>query len=106
MRNRRIGRFVVSNHLLHRLDIDDLKRLMEGFVVLGATQRFDLNGIEYTALCTDFEDVEEGQTIPLYDIKVEYHDYIFRSRTIEKRTSDFGLILPKSRKWWQFWLLS
>ena len=66
---RRIGRFCVDLSLLE--DQTVMAQLMlSGMVIVRAQHRYDLNAIEYMALCDEFDEVPDGQEAPYYDARM------------------------------------
>jgi len=76
---RRIGRFIVG-HATFASDWRALLPLFAKVVPVRAESLFHLAGIEYLALCEDFEEIEIDQPPPLYDVayrQIEGKDAFF-----------------------------
>ena len=67
MRKRRIGRFIVG-HDTFRVNWRALLALFAKVVPVRAESLFHVDGIEYLALCEDFEEVGAQEQPPFYDI--------------------------------------
>lgn len=64
---RPIGRFIIGN-VTFAHDWRSLQPLFAKIVVVRAESLYHMNGIEYLALCDEFEPVDIGQMPPFYDI--------------------------------------
>lgn len=72
-RERTLGTFTISDKMIH--DQPHLARLIVASVfILRAEQRWDVSGIEYTALGEDFDPVPKYQNAPIYIAVVEHED--------------------------------
>jgi len=65
MRSRKLGRFVVGHSVIEKSP-DDVMRLMGRMIVVRAESRYDVGGVEYTAISDYFSDVPEGNVVPEY----------------------------------------
>jgi hypothetical protein len=64
---RRIGRFIVG-HDTFRVDWRALLPLFAKVVPVRAESLFHVDGIEYLALCEDFDEIEMEETPPMYEV--------------------------------------
>ena len=65
-RNRRLGRFAVEMNIIHESPVM-AQLMLSGMVIVRAEHRYDLNAIEYMALCDEFDEVPQGYEAPWYD---------------------------------------
>lgn len=69
--DRRFGRFRVGIDAMKEYP-DRLAELLARCVVLRAETRFDLDAIEYTALCPSFKPVAPSCEAPLYNVVARF----------------------------------
>jgi len=91
---RRLGRFIVG-HATFASDWHALLPLFAKVVPVRAESLFHLAGIEYLALCEDFDEIDLQDTPPLYDVayrQVDGRDAFFFVRHATVDTHDPGLV--------------
>jgi len=67
MIDRRIGRFTMSRLLVER-DPETARRVMGCCIVVRCEMMYDRDVFEYIALSSDFDECQEGQMMPVYDV--------------------------------------
>ena len=67
--NKRLGRFAVAMNIIHESPVM-AQLMLSGMVIVRAEHRYDLNAIEYMALCDDFDEVSAGYEAPYYDARM------------------------------------
>lgn len=65
--NKRIGRFVMSIKLVER-DQETARAIMGRCVVVRCEMMYANNSLEYMALSPDFDEVQEGEIAPFYEV--------------------------------------
>jgi hypothetical protein len=70
-KKRRIGKFLLNNMFFHTEEgIALVQRIMGKCVITRAEQLFHSDGIEYVALCDEFDEITETWSVPHYSISV------------------------------------
>ena len=67
---RRLGRFLISSHLLYEWP-EAVRLALSGMIVVRAEQRYDYDGIEYIALSENFRPLAEGSRAVDYQPIIE-----------------------------------
>lgn len=62
---RRLGRFYISSDVLRHFP-EEAQHILMNCVVVRAEQRFDLDGVEYIAMCAQFRERKPGEDVPEY----------------------------------------
>jgi len=65
MKSRKLGRFVLSHGVIEQAP-EDVMRLMGRMIVVRAESRYDMDGVEYTAISDYFSCVPAGSIVPEY----------------------------------------
>lgn len=65
--NRRLGTFNISREMIED-DEAAVKLALSGLIVVRAEQLWDGGCIAYVAICDDFEELQEGDAAPPYQI--------------------------------------
>lgn len=66
IRNNRRGLFLISRELLEDAPAI-VKRVLSDVIVVRAELRWDLDAIEYVAICDKFDECPEGELTPPYN---------------------------------------
>ena len=71
MKTRKIGEFILSHEILEIGDKETLKKIFGKMIILRAESHYDLKAIKYIAYCDEFDEIQETESIPYYQIKIE-----------------------------------
>ncbi len=66
LKDRRLGRFEITETVINDHP-DVVQVIMSQVIVVEATNHFATGTVCYTAICADFEELEDGEMIPDYD---------------------------------------
>ena len=91
---RRIGRFCIGLEEIEGQDGVMAKLMLSGMVILRADHRYDMQAIEYMALCDDFDEVAAGHEAPYYDARMNEQHVL-----VDGEAGNAGQIIRVFEKW-------
>ena len=64
------GRIELDMDILYHLDIKTTKEIFSRIIPIRAENDFISNKVTYWAISEEFREVEEGETIPFYEVEI------------------------------------
>jgi hypothetical protein len=70
LKSRKMGKFTVGREIIDD-HADVVKSIMGTLIVVRAEFLFAEDSVEYVAVCDDFDEFNEGEVLPTYDVVVD-----------------------------------